>query len=400
MDEKLLKLLADSIEEEQLIQAIFSGLRKKSTPYKKVTVKPILLRDTYLYQAEYHFEKKVTHENLNKEECLGLCKSLIETTFKQANLFCVEGDYQVLANKPDKARILQKPASKTMGNLSHNRDKKYLIPEGEPCDFLIRLGVMTPQGQVHAKHYGKFRQINRFLEIVDDVMDYLPGATSRKAAVAGVSTPLKIIDFGCGKAYLTFALYYYLKKQKNMSVDIVGLDLKEDVIAFCNNVASDLNYEGLHFEMGDIADYDETARADMVVTLHACDVATDFALMKAVTWEASVILSVPCCQHELFYQIENDMNASILKQGILKERISAILTDGLRALKLEEHGYDVSMIEFTSLEHTAKNIMLRCVRDNAKEPSAARKKAMEHAAAEYKKLTEFWNVKPTIGQMK
>jgi len=138
----------------------------------------------------------------------------------------------------------------------------------------------------------------------------------------------------------------------------------------------------------------------MVVTLHACDVATDFALMKAVTWEASVILSVPCCQHELFYQIENDMNASILKQGILKERISAILTDGLRALKLEEHGYDVSMIEFTSLEHTAKNIMLRCVRDNAKEPSAARKKAMEHAAAEYKKLTEFWNVKPTIGQMK
>ena len=400
MDEKLVKLLADSIEDEQLIQAIFSGLRKKSTPYKKVTVKPILLRDTYLYQAEYHFEKKVTHENLNKEECLALCTSLIETTFKQANLFCVDGDYQVLANKPDKARILKKPASKTMGNLSHNRDKKYLIPEGEPCDFLIRLGVMTPQGQVHAKHYGKFRQINRFLEIVDDVMDQLIASTGLTSGAPSDSAPLKIIDFGCGKAYLTFALYYYLKKQKNFHVDIVGLDLKEDVIAFCNNVAQDLNYDGLHFEMGDIADYDETARADMVVTLHACDVATDFALMKAVTWEASVILSVPCCQHELFYQIENDMNASILKQGILKERISAILTDGLRALKLEEHGYDVSMIEFTSLEHTAKNIMLRCVRDNAKELTPARKKAMEHAAAEYKKLTEFWNVSPTIGQMK
>ena len=400
MDEKLVKLLADSIEEEQLIQAIFSGLRKKSTPYKKVTVKPILLRDTYLYQAEYHFEKKVTHENLNKEECLALCTSLIETTFKQANLFCVDGDYQVLANKPDKARILKKPASKTMGNLSHNRDKKYLIPEGEPCDFLIRLGVMTPQGQVHAKHYGKFRQINRFLEIEDDVMDQLIASTGLTSGAPSDSAPLKIIDFGCGKAYLTFALYYYLKKQKNFHVDIVGLDLKEDVIAFCNNVAQDLNYDGLHFEMGDIADYDETARADMVVTLHACDVATDFALMKAVTWEASVILSVPCCQHELFYQIENDMNASILKQGILKERISAILTDGLRALKLEEHGYDVSMIEFTSLEHTAKNIMLRCVRDNVKEPTPARKKAIEHAAAEYKKLTEFWNVSPTIGQMK
>lgn len=390
MDEKLVQLLAGSIEEEQLIQAIFSGLRKKSTPYKKVTVKPILLRETYLYQAEYHFEKKVTHENLNKEECLALCTGLIQSTFKQANLFCVDGDYQVLANKPDNARIIKKPASKTMGNLSHNRGKKYLIPEGTPCDFLIRLGVMTPQGQVHARHYSKFRQINRFLEIVDDVMSFLPKDKG----------PLKIIDFGCGKAYLTFALYYYLKKQRNMNVDIVGLDLKEDVIDFCNNVASDLNYDGLRFEMGDIADYDETARADMVVTLHACDTATDFALMKAVTWEASVILSVPCCQHELFYQIENDMNASILKQGILKERISAILTDGLRALKLEEHGYDVSMIEFTSLEHTAKNIMLRCVRDNMKEPTAARKKAMEHAAQEYKKLTEFWNLKPTIGQMK
>ena len=143
MDEKLVQLLAGSIEEEQLIQAIFSGLRKKSTPYKKVTVKPILLRETYLYQAEYHFEKKVTHENLNKEECLALCTGLIQSTFKQANLFCVDGDYQVLANKPDNARIIKKPASKTMGNLSHNRGKKYLIPEGTPCDFLIRLGVIA-----------------------------------------------------------------------------------------------------------------------------------------------------------------------------------------------------------------------------------------------------------------
>ena len=185
-----------------------------------------------------------------------------------------------------------------------------------------------------------------------------------------------------------------------MNVDIVGLDLKEDVIDFCNTVARDLDYRGLRFQMGDIADYDETARADMVVTLHACDTATDFALMKAVTWQASVILSVPCCQHELFYQIENDINAAILKQGILKERLSAILTDGLRALKLEEHGYDVSMIEFTSLEHTAKNIMLRCVRDPSGKSSAARRRAMARAAEDYRKLTEFWNVKPTIGAMK
>ena len=396
MDPKLLSLLSDAIREETLIQAVFSGLRKKSTPYRKVTVKPVILRDSYLYQAEYHFEKKVTHENLDKEECLSLCTELMERTFKQANLFTGAADYQVLANQPDKARILKRPPSKTMGPLSHNREKQYLIPEGQPCDFLIRLGVMTADGQVHTRHYGKFRQINRFLEIVDDVMEYLPSALGSESS----GQPLKIIDFGCGKAYLTFALYYYLKKQKNMNVDIVGLDLKEDVIDFCNTVARDLDYRGLRFQMGDIADYDETARADMVVTLHACDTATDFALMKAVTWQASVILSVPCCQHELFYQIENNINAAILKQGILKERLSAILTDGLRALKLEEHGYDVSMIEFTSLEHTAKNIMLRCVRDPSGKSSAARRRAMARAAEDYRKLTEFWNVKPTIGAMK
>lgn len=391
MDPQLTQLFSVSIEEKQLIQAVFSGLRKKSTPYRRVTVKPILLRERYLYQAEYHFEKKVTHENLDKEECLALCQSLMETTFKQANLFTTEGDFQILANKPDKVRILKKPASKTMGSLSHNRRKDYAIPDGTPCDFLIRLGVMTPQGQVHAKHYGKFRQINRFLEIVDDVLSYLPQTGS---------APLKIIDFGCGKAYLTFALYYYLKRQKNINVDIVGLDLKEDVIDFCNAVASDLHYEGLRFQMGDIADYDETARADMVVTLHACDTATDFALMKAVAWQAGVILSVPCCQHELFDQIKNDVNSALLKQGILKERLCAILTDGLRALKLEEHGYEVSMIEFTSLEHTAKNIMLRCVRDFSANPSPAQRKAMAQAAEDYQRLTKFWNVTPAIGQMK
>lgn len=391
MDSQFSELLFSSIQEERLIQAVFSGLRKKSTPYRRVSIKPLLLRDSYQYQAEYHFEKKVIHENLDKEECVSLCLSLMETTFKQANLFTCDGDFQILANKPDKARIIKKAPSKVMGELSHNREKQYIIPEGKPCDFLIRLGVMTPQGQVHARHYGKFRQINRFLEIVDDVSDYLPKKKDE---------PLKIIDFGCGKAYLTFALYYYLNQKKNINADIVGLDLKEDVIAFCNSVAKDLNYHSLHFQMGDIADYDETARADMVVTLHACDTATDLALMKAVLWQAQVILSVPCCQHELFYQIQNQINAPLLKQGILKERFCAILTDGLRALKLEEHGYEVSMIEFTSLEHTAKNIMLRCVRDSRALSSFSRQKAMKRAAEDYRRLTDFWNVNPAIGQMK
>ena len=405
MDQRVTQLFSAAVSEEQLIFAVFSALRKKSTPYRRVTVKPVLLQNRLLYQAEYHFEKKVTHENLTAEECLRLCTELLTSVFKQANLCTAEHDYQILANKPDCARIAVQPPTKTPGCLSHDRRKEYIIADGTPCDFLIRLGVMTPQGRVHAKHYSKFRQINRFLEIVDDV---LPVLLSQGAA----SAPLKIIDFGCGKAYLTFALYYYLKQKKGLPVQIVGLDLKEDVIAFCSQVASELHYDGLHFEMGDIADYDETARADMVVTLHACDTATDFALIKAVAWQASVILSVPCCQHELFYQIQNPLHAPLLSQGILKERMAALLTDGLRALKLQEHGYDVSMIEFTSLEHTAKNIMLRCTKvpelssdavdsSGASAPSARSlsRRAQQQAAKDYARLCDFWQVHPTIGQM-
>lgn len=424
--DKLLSLLQRLFDEEQIIQMVFGGVRKKSSPCRKVTLRPVLLRDELHYQAEYHYEKKVTHENLNAGEALELCLRLISEEFKQLNLFCGEADYQVLSAKPERPRITKQKATKTKGVLSHNQEKRYIIPDGTPCDFLIRLGVMTKDGQVIQKHYNKFRQINRFLEIISDVIEYLPVGGPAGSAVSsipgaaggnaprgsenisvpggsalstkGCGGPIKIIDFGCGKAYLTFALYYYLKLQLGRNVDIVGLDLKQDVIDFCSAVAKDLNYDGLRFEMGDIAEYDDTARADMVVTLHACDTATDFALIKAVNWNASIILSVPCCQHELFGQIKNDVNAPILKQGILKERFSAILTDALRALKLEEHGYEVSMIEFTSLEHTAKNIMLRCVRGQ----SAARKSAGTErvkAREEYERLKAFWNVSPTIDQM-
>lgn len=384
--EKFIQLLEQSISQESLIYISFGNLRQKSNPYRKVTLRPVILRGQLFYQATYHYEKKVTHENLKQNECQSFCIQLLNDTFKQCNLFCVEADYQILAAKSDKLKIIKKSPSKTkdISQLSHNQEKQYLIPDGQPCDFLICLGVMTKEGKVIQKHYNKFRQINRFLEIISDVIDYLP------------DNP-KIIDFGCGKAYLTFALYYYLNFKLKKKVTIVGLDLKEDVIDFCNGIAKQLHYDGLTFQMGDIAEYRETAKADMVVTLHACDTATDFALMKAVSWNASVILSVPCCQHELFSQIQNDINMPILKQGILKERFSAILTDSLRTLKLSEHGYDVSMIEFTSLEHTAKNIMIRAVlSQNTKHSQTA---AMKKAAEEFKELCSFWHVNPTIAQL-
>ncbi|HVI41459.1 MAG TPA: SAM-dependent methyltransferase [Anaerovoracaceae bacterium] len=378
--EKFNELINKIFEEQSLIKMIFSGLRKKTTPYQRITIRPLLLQGQLCYQIEYHYQKKVTQENVSMEQCLNLCENFLTEQFKQVNLFCVEGDYQILAAKPDKPKIIRKPATKTLSSLDHNQKKQYILPDDEPCDFLIRLGVMDQSGQVIQKHYAKFRQINRFLEIVSDVLEFLPSTTE----------PLRIVDFGCGKAYLTFALYHYLKLKLGKNVEIIGLDLKTDVIDFCNHVAKDLNYDGLQFLEGDIAEYSEQGKADMVVTLHACDTATDYALMKAVGWSASVILSVPCCQHELFSQISNDLHNPILKHGILNERFCSILTDGLRGLKLEEQGYDVSMIEFTSLEHTSKNIMIRAVKTGKKRTAAGE---------EYRQLKEYWHVNPTIDQL-
>lgn len=373
------ELIATLAESQSLILAVFGGQRKKSSPVKKVSIRPVLLKGNLYYQAEYSYEKKVTHENILPEELEGFAARLLETEFKQADIFSEAADYTVLASKPERAKVIKRSPSKCMGCLDHNREKEYLIPEGTPADFLVRLGVMTRDGQVVPKHRNKFRQINRFLEIAEDCLKYLP------------KEPV-IIDFGCGKSYLTFALYYFLNVKNDYKAKLVGLDLKEDVIAFCNRIAEDLGYTDLKFKVGDIAEYDEAAKADMVVTLHACDMATDYALQKAKTWNAKVILSVPCCQHELFHQIKQSEMNCILGHGILKERFSAILTDALRAQKLIEWGYSVDMIEFTSLEHTAKNIMLRCIYGGVSQS------AREKAAEEFKRQCAYWNVDPAIGR--
>ena len=374
--------LADLFSGGELIRMIFSSKRKKSVEYNKVSIRPVEISGQVLFQAEYTFDKKVTHENLSCQAASALALQLIKEDFKQINAFTLAEDIQILASKPEKARITTKPATKGMPSLEHNKTKNYIIADGVPCDFLIRLGVMEESGKVIQKHYSKFRQINRYLEIVEDVFPYLP--TGRV---------LKIIDFGCGKTYLTFALYYYLRIRKNRDVQIIGLDLKKDVIRFCRKIAEDLHYDGLEFLMGDIADY-RSDQADMVVTLHACDTATDYALINAVSWNTKVILSVPCCQHELFSQIENDLHQPMLKYGILKDRLTEYLTDGLRGLKLEAAGYEVAMIEFTSLEHTARNIMIKAIKTGS--PGSAR---AAKAQAEYEALRDFYQVEPTIERL-
>lgn len=378
--EKIIKKIVDN---NSIFKIIVSNPRKKSNEIKKITIRPVEIQGKELYQMENHFTNKVTHVNFPYEKIGNI---LLESmnNFKQMNIFSQEADIQILANKITKPRVItSKPTLKPCQEAkSHNRKKNYIINDGEPCDFLIALGVMTKDGQVNKKYYNKFRQINRFLEIVSDS---LPAIDKEN---------VKIIDFGCGKSYLTFAIYYYLVKMLGKKVDITGLDLKENVIRDCNRIAQDLGYEGLKFKLGDIAEYKDTS-CDMIVTLHACDTATDYALINAVDWNTKMILSVPCCQHELFSQIDNPVDNAFLKHGIIKDKFTEILTNGVRGLMLEACGYDVSMIEFTSLEHTAKNVMIKAVKLD--KPS---QKHIETALKQYETIKETYHINPTIDLLK
>lgn len=396
----LFSLFQEITDSGKMIKTVFSRKRRKSDKCSRVLIRPVSRRDSLSYQIEYTYEKKVTHKNITPGEVAEEAFDLAVSKFKQINIITTDEEIQVLANKPEKPRITRTCILHDAPDLSHDKKKNYVIPEGIPCDFLIHLGVMDEKGKVYKKHYSKFRQINRFLEIVDDVSPYL-----LKNAFSGAENinsekdidiepkPLRIIDFGCGKAYLTFALFYYFVKLKKIPCRITGLDLKDDVIKFCQKTADEIGYDSLEFQTGDIADYSDDS-ADMVVTLHACDTATDYALINAVKWDTEVILSVPCCQHELFRQIKNDVSAPMLKHGIIKDKFTELLTDGLRGLKLESKGYDVAMIEFTSLEHTSKNIMIKAVK--ARRPDD--KRSLK-AAEEYEKLKKEYHVSPSIDQM-
>ncbi|MEK3789222.1 MULTISPECIES: class I SAM-dependent methyltransferase [Paenibacillus] len=350
--EALLNLTNQLLSGGTLITATLSQLRKReSDTFTKVQIKPVELKKKLYYQFAYHYSNKVTHDNLTPEEAQERLSQLFGETFRQGLLCTAEADYQVLISKKFKVSILTKSPTKSAMNLAHNRKKQYVLEEGEPVPFLVELGIMNADGKVLARKYDKFRQINRFLEMVQDILPALP-----------VGRPLTIVDFGCGKSYLTFALYHYLAIQQRRPLNIVGLDLKADVIEVCNTLSQKLGYQNLKFLVGDIADYDEMEQVDMVVTLHACDTATDAALEKAVRWDASVILSVPCCQHELFGQVNNSVLEPMLSHGILKERFAALATDGIRAKLLDVMGYKTQLLEFIDMEHTPKNILIRAVK--------------------------------------
>ena len=291
------------------------------------------------------------HQNLEKEEACGKILEYMEN-FRQMQLETQSAAVSALVSKKGKVTVKKKlrARKKAPAATDHNRKKHYILEEGKAVPFLQDLGVMTKEGEIVRTKFDKFRQINRFLEFIEDVLPELPK-----------DREVTILDFGCGKSYLTFAIYYYLHELKGYDIRIIGLDLKTDVIYACNQLAKKYGYRKLKFMEGNIADYTGSDEVDMVVTLHACDTATDFALAKAVGWKAKVILSVPCCQHEVNRQIANETLAPLFSYGLIKERMAALVTDAMRAEYLKREGYDTQILEFIDMEHTPKNILIRAI---------------------------------------
>lgn len=351
-------LIRRLLDEQSLISLSVSPAKGVDTGIVKITGRRVVIRDQLQWQFEVRYTKQVQHINVTNVVTvfLGQLESLLDRAmFSTLNLKTTQGLIQIVAN-PDRSRVKVirhgiKQSKPQQQEISHNRAKNYVIPEGSPLGFLEQLGVMDASGRVLQPMRRKFVQINRFLEFVDDIYYSLPNRDV-----------LRIVDFGCGKSYLTFAMYHYFTEIKGRRVQMVGLDLKEQVIADCNKLAEACGFENLHFETGSIEEYQQGyANTDMVVTLHACDTATDAAMEKAILGKVPVILSVPCCQHEINGQVQNETLMPLLKYGLLKERFSALLTDALRARILELCGYKVDILEFVDMEHTPKNLMIKAV---------------------------------------
>ena len=357
-------------------------------------IRPLLMKGRLVFQAEEQAGKQAFHRNLDRDEAADYVTGLLDGSFRQAEIASGLGKALILVSRKGKVtvKVKQNPRPARIlsaGNLasreperavllSHNRKKHYILEEGIPVPFLVDLGVMTKEGRVVNSRYDKYRQINRFLEFIEDI---LPNLDQDREST--------IIDFGCGKSYLTFAMYYYLKELKGYPVRIIGLDLKEDVIEHCSRLGRQYGYDGLSFCHGDIASFEGVEKVDMVVTLHACDLATDYALEKAVNWGARVILSVPCCQHELNGQMENSLLRPVLRYGLIKERMAALYTDAIRAQVLEYRGYRTQILEFIDMEHTPKNILIRAVRQGRKRDNGL----------QIRELAEFLHVKPTVVEL-
>lgn len=371
-----------SIFDSEVTKIIISKPKSKEEEYKKIVVE----KKGNGYQISKYTEKQVFHENVTTSEVMNRSIDLTANHYRQVNGWSSKGEHIILISKNGSCsyklkRTDNKPNKVTISN-EHNRRKNYILQEGIAIEPLIDMGVFTKEGKVVNSMYDKYKQINRFIEILDDEISKL---SVKK---------LNIIDFGCGKSYLTFVVYYYLTEIKNMEANIIGLDLKEDVIKNCNLAAQKYNYKGLRFELGDINGYKAPFDVDIVLTLHACDVATDYALYNAIQWDAKMLFSVPCCQHELNKQIDAGNLSILTRYGIIKERFSALATDAIRGNLLEYCGYKTQLLEFIDFSHTPKNILIRAIKRQS-----TPKKVSEKALAEIKALINEFNFKPTLYQL-
>lgn len=372
INEYILKIFENNIQ-----KAVISKPANKNCEYKKITITKM----SNSYQVAKYTEKQVFHENITAEKIAGRCIELIDNTYLQFNAWSQNKEYSIMITK--KGKVFYK--AKNTGNqpavapMEHNRQKQYILKEGTVIEPLVDMGIFTKEGKVVKAMYDKYKQINRLIEIIDDSVkqrDY---------------KKLNIIDFGCGKSYLTFIVYYYLTEIKGIDATIIGLDLKKDVIEKCNKAAEKYGYKNLHFELGDINGYKCPFDVDMVITLHACDTATDFALYNAINWGAKMIFSVPCCQHELNSQIKTENLSVLTRYGIIQERFSALLTDSIRGNLLEYCGYKTQLLEFIDFAHTPKNILIRAVLKDS-QTNATKEKALN----EVKSAMSEFNVEPTL----
>lgn len=374
-----LKENLDIFFSKDVYKLIVSNPRNRQAEYKKIVYNQLQNK----FQAEKYTEKQVFHENISKEEMEIQIENYMKVEYRQLNAWDGENEYSMNVSKSGKI-LFQKKKTKQAPpiKMTHNRQKNYFIQEGTIIPPLVDMGIFTSEGKIVRTMYDKFKQINRFVELLNDELEHLD-----------LSKKLTIIDFGCGKSYLTFIIYYFLVEVRHLQVEMIGLDLKKDVIAHCNEAAKKYGYEHLHFEMGDINGYKTTEAVDVVMTLHACDTATDYALYNAISWNTKLILSVPCCQHELNKQMESNEFSILTRYGIVQERVAALMTDAIRGNLLTYSGYETKLLEFVDLSHTPKNILIRAVKTNVSE------KNREKALDETKCLMNEFHLNPTLYQL-
>lgn len=381
--EELIRLLRESATQRTLQKATFSSPRGAGTENLRVDVRPAEIRGEWMLQFSTSTATQQFHRNLNVSEASSELARLATEDYRNVNVTTADALWEARTSRKEKCSLRRKavtaqPATEVV---SHNRKRNYLIPEGVPCPFLIHTGVMTKDGTVRASHARKFGQINRFLEFIHDIVEQLP--TDR---------PIQIVDFGCGKSYLTFATHYLLTSILERECRIIGLDRRKDVVATCTNIVRELQLQHLEFSVGDIAGFESSGPVDLVISLHACDTATDHALSQAIRWQSRVILAVPCCQHELNEHLQAGSMAPLTSFGLTKERFASLATDTMRAALLSAAGYQTQVLEFIDMEHTPKNILIRSVLRTGRTSDSVTRKAM----GEVLQVRRLLNVPPLM----